>query len=103
MGASLLSKSMRRGEPKSSLGLTHRAFDKRMPGCGAATRYEYANRHTAEGLPRSNSFPGLIRAIQGASPIKEARKRRRLLEPALQTVITVQCEISGWETYGDTL
>ncbi len=30
-------------------------------------------------------------------------KGRQSLEPSRQTVITVQCEISGWETYGYTL
>ena len=93
---------MRKGEPKTSLGLTHRAFNRRTPGCGAATRYSYARRRIAGRLP-APVFPELIRAIQGASPIKEARKRRLLLEPSLQTVFTVLREISGWETDGYTL
>jgi hypothetical protein len=49
-------------------------------------------------LPCSFSFPGLIRS-KAPMPIKADCDARTLA----QTMVSVQCEISGWETDGYTL
>ena len=94
---------MRKGEPKTSLGLAANAFLKCLRP-GAATRYWYATRHTAEGLPRSKrnrhsiAFPRFA-SIQGARPFKAGCNNRI----CTQTSISVRCDVSGWETDGSTL
>jgi hypothetical protein len=62
-GASLLQSSMRKGEPKSSLGLTRLAFHLRTPwGAELPHATSTPGGASPSRLPCSLSFPGFIRA-----------------------------------------
>ena len=78
------------------MGLTDRAFKGRTPEARSCHTLLVARRHIAGRLPRSRFIPVSLRR-SSASPIKEAERR------TARTCLTVQCEISGWETDGYTL
>ena len=71
---------------------------------GAATRYWYAIRHTAERLTPLQAQSSLdciprFASIQGAQTIQGGQ---RCSNPRFRLRLAGRCEISGWETYGFT-
>jgi hypothetical protein len=104
MGASLLLKSMRKGEPKTSLGPTSKGIQQKIargPELPHATSTPIGT--LPKGYPAPIHSPVAFEPFLGQSNRKKKTGEAELFEPSLQTMFAVQREISGWETYRYTL